>query len=270
MNCERVAELLPDYFAGALNHDLDDQLEDHLQQCAQCRESVTLWNELARLPQEQPSPALRARFEAMLRAYQEGQSERAKGSSGPQKVRNVLPFRAEGNWLRPAGVFACALVLLAVGFAGGRYMGASNTHSQEQLIAMQKEMSGVRQLLVLSMLQQQSASERLQGITWSTQAQSDPKVLAALLHTLRYDSSVDVRLAALNALSRHGDQPMVRAGLLDTLQARQSPLVQVALIDQLVEMRYASALQQLRKVQQDPDTNPVVRQRAEWAIQKLD
>src|SRR5207253_8403487 len=68
----------------------------------------------------------------------------------------------------------------------------------------------MKQMVVLSMLQQQSAGARLEGVTWSTRDQQlDPKVLSALLHTLRHDPSVDVRLAALDALSRHSAQPHV-------------------------------------------------------------
>ena len=89
------------------------------------------------------------------------------------------------------------------------------------------------------------------------------------MHTLRYDGSVDVRLAALNALSRYGNQPTVRTGLREALQDRQSPLVQVALIDMLVEMRDSGAVQQLQKLRQDPGLNPTVRQRADWAMSRL-
>jgi HEAT repeat protein len=78
-----------------------------------------------------------------------------------------------------------------------------------------------------------------------------------------------VRLAALDALSRHGNQPQVRNGLVETLQTQESPLVQVALIDALVEMRDTAAVRQLQRVRQDPNSNPAVRQRAEWAIEKL-
>ena len=39
-----------------------------------------------------------------------------------------------------------------------------------------------------------------EGVSWSTREQQlNPQVLSALLHTLRYDPSVDVRLAALDA-----------------------------------------------------------------------
>jgi len=94
-------------------------------------------------------------------------------------------------------------------------------------------------------------------------------VLSALLHTLRYDPSVDVRLAALDALSRHSAQPQVRSSVVNSLQEQQSPLVQVALIDQLVEWHDRDAKQHLEKLRQSPDVNPTVRQRAEWAISKL-
>jgi hypothetical protein len=120
------------------------------------------------------------------------------------------------------------------------------------------------------MLQQQSASSRLEGVSWSTRdPQLNPQVLSALLHTLRYDPSVDVRLAALDALSRHGRQPQVQKGILDSLPEQQSPLVQMALIDLLLEWREPDAAQRLQALQQIPNLNPIVRQRAEWARSKL-
>jgi anti-sigma factor RsiW len=269
MNCDRAAELMPDYFQGTLNHEEADELEDHIEKCAACRETVATWNDLALLPEEQPSAASRERFQAMLAAYQEGRSSKTGLYTGPQK--DAVLFWGFGNWGRAmAAGLACALALLAIGFLAGRYANNSDFHAQAELAAVHTELTNMRQLVVLSMLQQQSATERLQGITWSTQeAQADPQVLAALVHTLRYDSSVDVRLAALDALGRHGNQPQVRAGLLDALQAQQSPLVQVAVIDLIVELRDTKAIEELQKVQQDPSLNPAVRERAQWAIRKL-
>jgi anti-sigma factor RsiW len=269
MNCDRAAELMPDYFQGTLNHEGADELDDHMEKCAACRETVAMWNDLALLPEEQPSPASRERFQAMLAAYQEGRSSKTGLHAGPRK--DAVLFWGFGNWGRAmAAGLACALALLAIGFLAGRYANNSDFHAQAELAAVHTELTNMRQLVVLSMLQQQSATERLQGITWSTQeAQADPQVLAALVHTLRYDSSVDVRLAALDALGRHGNQPQVRAGLLDALQAQQSPLVQVAVIDLIVELRDTKAIEELQKVQQDPSLNPAVRERAQWAIRKL-
>jgi len=269
MNCERVAELLPDYLQGNLGHYQDDQLEDHFQQCATCAQEVALWKQLALLPIAQPSAALRANFESMLAAYREARAQQSRPESSA--FSRWSGWRAT-DWLRPAvaGVMA-ALALLVVGFSAGRYgTSASAPQPQAQLAEMRTELAGMRQLVVLSMLQQQSATERLQGVSYSTQdAHSDPQILAALVHTLRYDASVDVRLAALDALSRHGNQPQVRTGLLDALQPQQSPLVQIALIDLLVELHDAGARDQLQRFQQDLHLDPSVRQRAAWALSKL-
>jgi len=128
----------------------------------------------------------------------------------------------------------------------------------------------MRQLVVLSMLQQDSASQRLQGVNWTTrQNQADPKILSALVHTLRYDSSVDVRLAALDALSRYRDQTQVRQGLAEALEAQQSPLVQVELIDLLVRWHDRGAIDPLHKIEQDQNVDPTVRERARRAIDQL-
>ena len=73
------------------------------------------------------------------------------------------------------------------------------------------------------MLQQQSASQRLEGVSWSTRLpEPDPKVMDALMHTVRFDNSVDVRLAALDALSRYADRPEVRQELVDALPDHDS------------------------------------------------
>jgi HEAT repeat protein len=127
----------------------------------------------------------------------------------------------------------------------------------------------MKQLVVLSMLKQQSPSERLDAVSMSRQSGPDPRVLEALLHTLRYDNSVDVRLAALDALSHYGGRPDVRKGLIDALEGQQSPLVQVALIDALVDIHDSGAIQQLKKLQQDPRVDPSVRKHAEWGAAQL-
>lgn len=267
MKCEQIGELLPDYLQGQLGAEQNEVVELHLAQCGDCRDEVAVWKKLATLPVEQPSTELRMRFEAMLHAYQTGRSDRASASFDRQNRSTGWAF---WSWLRtPVGAVAWSAALLLIGlFAGDRFAGE---HSQPSEIAiLQSELTNMRQLVVLSMLQQQSASERLQGVSWSQGADKlDPQITSALLHTLRYDASVDVRLAALNALSKHYSQPQVRSGVLDALQPQQSPLVQVALIDQLVEWRDPEAAKQLRSFEQTPNLNPAVKQRAEWAVSKL-
>jgi anti-sigma factor RsiW len=268
MKCEQISELLPDYLQGNLSPAQQHNVEEHLEHCADCSEEVVIWKKLSLLPLEQPSPASRARFEAMLQAYQAGRSNQTAAAFQNKTRASAWNLF---HWLRlPLGAMAWSVALLASGVYAGLHLVGPKPPSPD-LAAIQSELTSMKQLVVLSMLQQQSATERLQGVTWSTREEHlDPQVLSALLHTLRYDASVDVRLAALDALSRHARQPQVHKGILDAaLQEQQSPLVQVALIDLLLEWRDRDAAQRLQQLEQTPNLNPTVRQRVEWAKTKL-
>jgi anti-sigma factor RsiW len=271
VNCEQIGELLPDYFQGGLSSQKKEIVDMHLAECGECRDEVAVWKKLALLPVEQPSEESRMRFAAMLHEHRETQT--AKRKAGTERETRAAGW-SFWQWLRtPVGAVAWSAALLLIGIlVGGRFgVGSvSKPPQNDEMAQMHNELTNMRQLVVLSMLQQQSASERLQGVSWSSGAeQLDPQVSAALLHTLRYDGSVDVRLAALDALSKHSGQPQVRRGVLEALQGQQSPLVQVALIDQLVEWRDPDAAQHLRNFERTPDLNPAVKQRAEWAVSKL-
>src|SRR5215467_6364338 len=86
MQCEQIAELLPDYLEESLNPDQRRDVEAHLKECANCSEEVVLWQKLSLLPVEQPSPQSRARFEAMLQAYQAGRSNQPASNSHWRKL----------------------------------------------------------------------------------------------------------------------------------------------------------------------------------------
>ncbi len=276
MNCEQMNELLPDYLQGALDRATSDRVEQHLHACDACSEAVALWHKLGTLPKEQSSPQMRERFEAMLSAYQSAREEvTPRLMMRERRQEKVAPIWSAPAWMRWAAVAACAVMLLGGGFVAGRVTTTGNSpHVAQQgatdVEVLRRDLDNMRQLLVLSMLQLPSGPDRMQAISYSTQqGNSDPKVLEALLQTLRYDPNVDVRLAALDALGRYGQQPMVRQELVEALNKQQSPLVQVALIDQLVELRAANARRQLEQFKQDTTLNPVVRRRAEWALSRL-
>src|SRR5258708_12873877 len=119
-------------------------------------------------------------------------------------------------------------------------------------------------MVAMVMWQQECASQRLEGVSWRTRLpEPDPKVMGALMHTVRFDNSVDVRLAALDALGRYADQPEVRRELVDVLQTTQSPMVQVALIDLLGDLHDKSAAPQFKQFHQDPHANPTLKKRSD-------
>jgi hypothetical protein len=267
MKCEEVSSLLPDYWAGSLAADAKANVEAHVAVCSACKEDVAMWTRLGSLPSEQPSPALQLRFEEMLAAYREG---RDHADSGVQAPRFSL-----ADWLiswwpsKPVVQFALALSCLIVGGAAGHLLTASGGHSQD-IARLREELHSTREMVAVSLLRQQSASDRLHGVNWSYRiSEPDDDVLGALLTALKYDSAVDVRLAAADALSRYPREPLVRKGLVDALKAEQSPLVQIALIDAVGEIKESSAAPVLARLSDDASVNPAVRKRAGEVRQKF-
>ena len=129
----------------------------------------------------------------------------------------------------------------------------------------------LRQVVALSLLQQQSPSARMKGVTYTEQmSRPDREVVDALLFAVKNDSSVSVRLSAVDALQKFAADPQVVPGILDAIPGQESPLVQIALIDMLVQLDARSAAGGLAQLEKDTRLEEVVRQRAGWALQRLE
>src|SRR5205085_6826595 len=123
-------------------------------------------------------------------------------------------------WPRqPALQLGAALALLLLGvFAGHRVQSTPPAQQNGELGELRGELAQMRLMVTLSLMQQQSASERLKGVSWSYQMrQPDREVLMALLDTLTHDPNVNVRLATVDALRQFGEQPVVRRGVVDAM-----------------------------------------------------
>ena len=92
----------------------------------------------------------------------------------------------------------------------------------------------MHQTVSLSLLEHQSASERLRGVEWSARAEPDERVVAALLDAVKRDPSVNVRLAAIEALGPLVDRPAVGSELLRTLAGPAPEIVRVGLAEVLL------------------------------------
>jgi len=265
--CEKVEALLPDYWTGSMGRDSKSLVEAHLAGCLACSGLSIMWNRLGTLPDERPGPALRTRFDAMLEAYQHGFEHGGQQSSGRGFS---LSGWFEAWWpSRPAFQFGIAVACLLGGGLIGYLLTASRAQTGE-LARLHEELTNTREMVAVSLLQQQSAGERLRGVSWSDQLQQpDTEVLSALGNTVKFDTSVDVRLAAVDVLHRHGAIPLVRKSLLDALNREKSPLVQLALIEALANLRERESVSVLKRLEADRSVDENVRQRAGWAIQQF-
>jgi hypothetical protein len=121
------------------------------------------------------------------------------------------------------------------------------------------------------LLQQQSASERLRGVSWAYRVEpSDSEVLSALLDAVNRDTNINVRLAAVDALHAFASSSLARERVLASLENQNAPIVQVAIIDLLVDLKEGKAGPELRRLAENASIDNGVRQRAQWALERLE
>jgi hypothetical protein len=260
MTCDEAKACFADDWCGMLRAPERDDLKRHLEDCAACRQEAegleSLWTKLDSLPAEEPSPQLRDKFYAALGAYGEGFS--AASSRGPRK--------AGFAWL-PVSIAAALVIGLGLGYAVSSQNGRRESTEIAQL---RGEVNGMRELVALSLLRQQSASERLRGVSWANQVESsDGQVLAALLDSVNHDPNVNVRLAAADALRTFAMTSAARTEIARAIIPQSAPLVQIALIDLVVDLKDSSSIEELKQVVGNDSLNPSVRERAAWAVERL-
>lgn len=289
MRCEDAAPDLGPLLNGELAPAAEQALLDHLATCATCQAEAErlrdLWLRLGDVAIEPPDTArMRQRFVTAVESFQTGVDQARVEALERRPVvvaggfgAHPVAFQA-GARARSLGWLAALAASLVIGVLVGRETvrpaaspAITASTASADLAAMRQELHDTRELVSLALLRQPSASERLKGVSWTERIDdAGADVVAALLDTLAHDPNVNVRLAAIEALTRYADRPGVRSGAVAALTgASSSPLVQVALIDLLVQLNEPSSKDSLRQLVDDARTDGTVRDRAKQALQQL-
>ena len=286
MQCETVHAQLADFLSHALTDAASEEIRLHLAGCRACRDEADgfaeTWRMLGSIASPAPDSArMRTRLTAIIDGFEHAIT-RAPAPGLRGRLAALFTQQSHHHLLRAAS--ACALV--AIGIAIGHYMvplsdGAERTflggsertrltETSAEIVAMRGELRDLREMITLSLMQQQSASNRLKGVSWSGQIdRPSSEVVAALLDTLMHDPNVNVRLATIDALERFASQDIVRRGAIQAVDRQVSPLVQIALIDFMVKVNERESIGTLRRLSEDPKVNAAVRARAVWGLQQL-
>ncbi len=115
-----------------------------------------------------------------------------------------------------------------------------------------------------------SASERIAGATKAYLIKNpDKEIIDVLVKTMDNDPNSNVRLAALDALSKFYKESYVKNKLVQSLEKQKDPVVQIALIELLTTMKEASIVNELQKISNDANSIRAVKDQAYAGIQKL-
>ncbi len=274
-NCEWVRQNLPNYWAGTIAVKDHREIDTHLEGCPACQAEASelgkLWTRLDLIPVENPGPQVRTRFYEMLDAYRSGVEEGAAPSK--PAARSFFATLRMPTWQLAGLASAAAFALLAVGFFAGRsqqQQQQGKPSENAQIAQLRGEVQSMRQMVALSLLQQESAAERIRGVKYAYKVdKTDNEVVSALLDTVKTDPSVNVRLAAVDAFKNFSSNTAARRKLLESVRVQDSPLVQIAIIELLVDLNDQTAVKTLDTFSKDAALPREVQDRARWAVTEL-
>lgn len=206
-----------------------------------------------------PSDQLSKRFYSML--GEENAKHTVKFSFDPREWFNQFLNTAMGK-------MALGMAILVLGIAGGRLF--SNRSYEGELNQLSNQMADMKEMVMMSMLEDQSASKRLQGLQISSElVRENQQITDAMFVTLNNDESTNVRLAALTILASYADDPEIRAGLVSSIVEQESPIMQVALAELMVELQEPRAKEEFQSILEGENTPAEVKTTLQENLDKI-
>lgn len=237
MTCTDVRALLTNHLKGM---PLPQEALNHLASCPACRQEfaqmVELWTGLRRLPDPEPSQALRAR---------------------------VLGVRPKAHRLMPRqALFAAAGVLILLGGVG---LGLSMRRTPN--VDPETWAETARSRGMLRLVHSPSATDRMKGL--ALVGAGDEDFAGTLMTLVAEDPDTQVRLAAVESLYLFAEDPRIRAELGDALAHQDRPEVRMALLDLIVGIRERRAVEAIRQLIRNGKVSPEQRRRMADGLTRL-
>jgi HEAT repeats len=266
MEKEKLESLLIDYIDGKLINEEKAAIEKELQQnesSLQLYEQLKkVMNQIDHSPKFEPSVDFKLNFEKALQQEisnsKKGKPSFAKAPVGRQVFFQPMVLR-----------IAAGLIFLLVSVGIGYWINKNN-EQQKEIARLREEMDSTKQMMMAMMTNPQSASQRMLGVAASYQLEkADDEIVNALLKAMNEDPNTNVRLAALDALSKFHQQEHVRIALISSLAKQKDPVVQISLIRLMVEMKEKSVIKELDRITKDKEMIKAVKDEAYSGLLKL-
>lgn len=257
-NCEKLKLRIPDFLDGTMTEEEKKIYEEEIKSCPEVTEEISsflkLESEIDSIEDQETPFSMDAKFLRML------EEEENKLTKKPQGQNTVQKF-----WY-----VAASISLLLIGFLSGRLTDTNTQNESEHIMSLKNDVKVMKELVMLSMIENQSASERIRAVSYAEEmVQPNQEIIESLIKTLKTDESPNVRLASAEALKKFSSNKVVRAELVKAMETQDDPILQIALINLMVEIEEKSAVKQLRKWSESVEINEVVRKQADLGLQIL-
>ncbi|CAN5215359.1 hypothetical protein BH23BAC3_BH23BAC3_22570 [soil metagenome] len=261
---EKYNHLVTGHLQGTLSDAEQEQLRILIQEKridpSELQELEETWRkmDLPKIPELQSGGRLHERFYSML------EEEKTDHSNNVISLASVWQKRLQNGFERYK-IGSVAAVFLAGILIGNLFTPINSSDSK--IDQLTDEISQMREMMMISLLENDSATERLRAVNISHEIPSTAdRVADALLYTLNNDPNVNVRIAAVDALVRHAARPNIRSKMVESIASQESPVVQIALADAMVALQEENAIEQFRKLLDQNDMDHNVRTKLEDTI----
>lgn len=263
MDQEKFEIRAMDFMSGTMSREEAKSFEQFLagnpEYNEQYKTLLAAWEKMESLEAPKTSLQMDENFFGML----SGEIEKGK------KNENKRPFW-DGIFTVFRPQLAYGILLLAIGLGLGYYLRFSHQHKTVETMVSNNEAEEVRQKLVLTLLEQPSANQRLQGVGEANKFENaDEIVIQALLQTLNNDSNVNVRLAAIESLTNYVDNPIVRQGLVQSIPNQESPILQITLANLMVALQEKASIEPFKQLLKEKELDTTVKKRIESSIESI-
>jgi hypothetical protein len=170
----------------------------------------------------------------------------------PQKPKVVVMVPL---WLKVAAIFIFVLLTFTTGY----YIGSEK--SSKMLSALEIALHQTKQQVSLASLQDFSGPQKIEAVyNISRSGQTGDALIEALVNTMNTDKNVNVRLAAINALTGMiGKNERVKNELIRSLSIQNNPLLQISLIQVLTESGVKEARDEIESMAKSETTDENVK-----------
>lgn len=258
---KKMQELIAAYLNSEISEEKLQEIEQYAKDEGVSLESlVKLYQNLEYFEVPETSHQMDEKFYAML------QNQKKELSEKSNYWKNL-----SGRFFRLITVpqvprLAYGFILLLIGLLLGNTL-LPNRAYEVQISSMSQEMSHMRKLMVLSLIEGTQATDRIKAVNYVSEMKTvDNKVIDALFKTLNNDKNINVRLVSLDALVKFADLDYVRHGLIKSIQKQDSQIILSSLADILIQFQDKQSKKELENILKNEDLDPSFRNTIESGI----
>ncbi len=164
---------------------------------------------------------------------------------------------------------AAGFLFLVVGVLAG-WLAGKQAADNSDVAGLRQDINEVKQMVALSRLRKESASERIMATYEIKKLDSaSDEIIDALIYTFNNDENANVKNAAADALFKFGNHGKVRQAFINGLSNQTDPILQIKLIDMLVGLNEKRALPKLQEMMMNDSHMKIVKQKAAQGIGQL-